>query len=257
MAKAVELYRDAHHVCLGFGDLVPGQGIQANQFLIDDHDEVALLDPGGDLTFTALSIEVGKYVKLQNLKYLLASHQDPDVIASLPSWVTRTNATVVFSRLWARFIPHSLPGYMGDKIGARCISIPDRGMEILLGQIYLKAVPAHFLHSVGNFQFFDPVSRILFSGDMGASVGGGTVADPVTDFDAHIPRMKPFHQRYMASSRVCRLWANMVKNLDVKMIVPQHGQPFRGKEMINRFLDWISELECGIDLLTQENYRVP
>ena len=45
--------------------------------------------------------------------------------------------------------------------------------------------------------------------------------------------------------------------MDVEMIVPQHGQPFAGKEMINKFLDWISDLECGIDLLSQHNYRCP
>ena len=41
------------------------------------------------------------------------------------------------------------------------------------------------------------------------------------------------------------------------MIVPQHGSPFKGREMITRFLDWISELDCGIDLLTQSNYKAP
>lgn len=120
----------------------------------------------------------------------------------------------------------------------------------------IKAVPAHFLHSVGNFQFYDPVSKILFSGDMGASLVDDAQT-PVSNFDAHIPSMRGFHQRYMCSKKVTRLWADMVRGMDVEMMVPQHGQPFQGKEMIGRFLDWISELDCGIDLLTQANYRCP
>jgi flavorubredoxin len=52
----------------------------------------------------------------------------------------------------------------------RIIGIPDEGMNIPLGQSKIKAVPAHFMHSEGNFQFYDPVSKILFSGDMGASL---------------------------------------------------------------------------------------
>ncbi|MEJ2479603.1 MAG: MBL fold metallo-hydrolase [Acidihalobacter sp.] len=254
---AVELYKDAHHSCLAFGNLVTGSAVQANQFMIIDHDEVALLDPGGDLTFTALSNEVTRHVRLENLKYLLASHQDPDIITSMQSWLTRTNASIVCSELWARFIPHLLPMYMGDKVAQRCVAVPDKGMDIPLGATLVKAVPAHFLHSVGNFQFYDPISRILFSGDMGASVGSGDVSTPVTDFDAHIPRMLGFHRRYMCSNRVCRLWANMVRSMDVSMIVPQHGQPFKGPEMIGRFLDWISELKCGVDLLTQQDYTAP
>jgi len=34
-------------------------------------------------------------------------------------------------------------------------------------------------------------------------------------------------------------------------------RPFVGPAMINTFLDWISQLECGMDLLTQDDYRIP
>ena len=43
----------------------------------------------------------------------------------------------------------------------------------------------------------------------------------------------------------------------VEMMVPQLGSYFVGKPMIIRFLDWISDLDCGIDLLTLVNYRCP
>ena len=66
-----------------------------------------------------------------------------------------------------------------------------------------------------------------------------------------------FHRRYIASRKVCQFWANMVRELEVDMIVPQHGKRFEGPEMIERFLNWVSELPCGIDLLTQENYTRP
>ncbi len=49
----------------------------------------------------------------------------------------------------------------------------------------------------------------------------------------------------------------MVRQLDVEMIAPQHGCRFEGKAMVNRFLDWIENLQCGVDIMTQENYRVP
>ena len=64
------------------------------------------------------------------------------------------------------------------------------GDRIRLGGCTLFAVPAHFLHSVGNFQLYDPVSRILFSGDMGASMVDD--ASPVNDFVNHIPSMAGF-----------------------------------------------------------------
>ena len=49
----------------------------------------------------------------------------------------------------------------------------------------------------------------------------------------------------------------MVRQMDVEMIVPQHGRPFKGKEMINAFLAWVESFDCGIDLLEQQHYREP
>ncbi|MOA61999.1 hypothetical protein D3C78_1872830 [compost metagenome] len=61
----------------------------------------------------------------------------------------------------------------------------------------------------------------------------------------------------MASNKVCRLWADMVRKMDVEMIVPQHGRPFVGKAMITAFLDWIGQLECGMDLMGPADYTLP
>lgn len=253
------LFDNGHHKVLCFDQLVTGDGVQSNQFLIIDGNEHALLDPGGDLTYMPLSLAVSRYIPLRDLTYVFASHQDPDIIASLDKWFLHTTCRVVCSRLWARFLPHLSAGYLSRDVGSsttdRMIAVPDRGQDIVLGKTVIKALPAHFLHSVGNLQFFDPVSGILFSGDMGASMVDD--AEPVTDFAAHLPSMEGFHRRYMAGNKACRLWANMIRHLKPSMVVPQHGRPFVGPDMINQFLDWISQLECGMDLLTQADYRVP
>lgn len=256
--EPIELFNDGTHKCLLFDDIVTGEGVQSNQFLILNGEDSILLDPGGDLTYTPLSLELSRHVDLKKLNYIFSSHQDPDVIAALDKWLLHTNAQVLTSKLWARFLPHLSAGYLSSAHGIntyeRVIPIEDAGTRFRFGNTHLIAVPAHFLHSVGNFQLYDPTSRILFSGDMGASLVED--AAPVEDFDAHIKYMAGFHRRYMVSNKVMRLWANMVRGMDVEMIVPQHGRMFKGKEMIDTFLDWVSELQCGIDLLDQSNYSV-
>ncbi len=259
---AIELFNDGNHRCLAFENLVSGDGIQANQFLVIHDRHTALIDPGGDLTYTPLFMEVIKHVTIKELDYVIASHQDPDIIASLDKWMTYTNCQIVCSELWSRFLPHLIPKHLEQvskrNLGqSRYVSIPDQGMDLPFGDSVLKAIPAHFLHSVGNFQFYDPVSKILFSGDLGASLTDKNLDQPVTDFQAHIPAMASFHRRYMASNKACRLWANMARQLDIEMIVPQHGCSFKGKEMINQFIDWIENLECGLDVMDQSNYTVP
>lgn len=252
---AIELYNDGDHICIAFRDLVKGEAVQANQFLIFDSQHAALIDPGGELTYTDLYLGIAKYMNVKDLDYVVASHQDPDIVAATHKWLVGTNAKLVVPALWERFIPHfTRPG----KTIGRVIAMPDEGTNLQLGNILLKALPAHFLHAEGNFQFYDPKSKILFSGDLGANL-----CPNVDDLDKPAQRlgdifdtMEGFHKRYMNSNKVCRLWANMVADLDISMLVPQHGRAMVG-QCIPEFINWIKDLQCGIDLMTQDNYKVP
>ena len=253
---SVELFSRGGHRCLMFSDLCDGGGeaVQANQFLIVSGDTGALIDPGGNLAYNDLQLAVGRHFPPAQLSALIASHADPDIIASLDRWTTSTHAMLYISRIWERFIPHFCkPG----KTVGRVVGIPDAGMRIRFGTAELVALPAHFLHSEGNFQFYDPASRILFSGDLGVSLlPGPAAALPVRHLDDLLPRMTGFHERYMASNKILRLWADMVSTLKIDMIVPQHGAPMVGSA-VHEFIDWARELRCGVDLMGPQHYQVP
>jgi flavorubredoxin len=246
----VDLFRNASHRCIAFNDLVRGDdGVQANQFLILDGEQSALIDPGGALLYTPVSLAVGRYIPLTSLTYILASHQDPDVIGSVDRWLMYTGARVVCSRLWGRFVPHSVPHYVNTGGQDRYLLLPDEGLELPLGDSHILCLPAHFLHSVGNFQFYDPTSKILFSGDLGASmVDEMSPVESLADFQRHLPTMEGFHRRYMAGNRACKAWGRRARGLEIEQIVPQHGRPMRGAA-ITAFIEWIEQLECGLDLL--------
>jgi flavorubredoxin len=254
----IELFNNGQHLCLMFTDLVDGddgESVQSNQFLIVQDGNGILLDPGGVLTYNELFLAMGKYFPPKQLKYVFASHADPDIIASLPRWLTGSETQLLISRIWSRFVPHFCPQ---GKTEGRIIAIPDQGSLLPFGSTEFQILPAHFLHSEGNLQFYDPVSRILFSGDMGASmVSSRDAGAPVLDFERHIPLMRGFHQRYMVANQVCRYWADMVRKLEPEAIVPQHGSPIVGRAMVNQFLDWISALPCGVDLMTPLHYQAP
>jgi flavorubredoxin len=255
---AVELFNDGNHVVHAFYDLVDDQAttaVQCNQFLVIDDGHGALIDPGGNMTYTGLLIDMQKHFSSRELDYILASHPDPDIIASVNKWFVASNCKVMISKLWERFVPHFTTGR--DNSG-RIVPIPDEGGLISLGRCKLVAVPAHFMHAEGNFQFYDPVAKILFSGDLGASlVSRAQAAEPVTDFVSIVPKMIDFHKRYIVSGKVCRYWAQMVRQLEIQQIVPQHGCRFVGKQAVNDFINWVEQLECGIDLMTQANYSLP
>jgi flavorubredoxin len=140
------------------------QTVQANPFLIVDEDTGAIIDPGGNIGFNDLYLGMSRHVAPQRLACIFASHADPDIIGSLDRWMTATPAKVYISTLWERFAPQFCKA---GKTDGRIIGIPDAGQRAPVGSNELWALPAHFMHAEGNFQFWDPVSRILFSGDLG------------------------------------------------------------------------------------------
>jgi len=251
-----ELYHHNGHRCLMFTDLCDagGEAVQANQFLIVDDRTGAVLDPGGNLAYSELYLAMTQHFPPSALSAIIASHADPDIIAALDRWTTATQASIYISTVWERFVPHFCkPG----KTTGRIVGIPDRGMRIRVGRHDLIALPAHFLHAEGNFQFYDPVSHILFSGDLGVSmVPGKQAGQPIATLAPQLPLMEAFHRRYMVSNKVLRLWADMVSSLQIDMIAPQHGAPLMGAA-VGEFIAWARELRCGIDLMGPADYRVP
>ena len=225
--------------------------VQSNQHLIIHEKGGMVLDPGGHKVYAKVLSDTMAQLGGGKLDFVFLSHQDPDIVAAVNGWLMTTDATAFASNLWLRFIPHfGLDRLVVDRLKG----VPDQGMILDMRGLKLLVIPAHFLHSPGNFQVYDPVSKILYSGDLGASVNHGFGA--VTDFDEHLPFMEGFHRRYMASNRTLRRWVQMVRQLDIETIAPQHGAYFKGRPMVQRFINWLEKLEVGVDLV-DDLYRIP
>lgn len=245
------LFENNEHKNILLPEFDAGEGVSTNQHVIVHGKEAVILDPGGTKLYPKVFASFGSNAGGAKLRWVFLSHQDPDIVAALNGWLMTSDADAVVSKLWHRFIPH----FGSDRlVYSRVQPIPDGGQKLALGGTELLVLPAHFLHSVGNFHLYDPISKILYTGDLGASLG--QTGREVTDFDAHIPFMKGFHERYMVSSKALQAWTRMVRQLDVEVIAPQHGALMRGKEMVNRFYDWCDSLSCGIDVM-EDVFRIP
>lgn len=227
--------------------------IHSNQHVIIDNQSGTILDPGGHKIYArVLAHTMGLLGKAQ-LETILLSHQDPDIVAACNGWLMTTNAKAYIPSLWTRFIAH----FGIDRlVENRILPVPDEGMVIPLGKSELWLIPAHFLHSPGNMQVYDPIAKVLYSGDLGASAHVQTGEVEAKDFTAQLQHMQGFHQRYMASQKAGKAWASCVRQLDIDIIAPQHGPFFRGKEMVQQFIAWVENTPCGVDLLP-ETYPIP
>ncbi len=214
--------------------------IDTNQYMIVTKNNALLMDPGGIELFSAMLAAVIKQVPAEKITHIFASHQDPDIISSLGLWdQALPSATLHSPWIWEGFIRH----FGMDNITYNPIA--DEGCELKLDHIAIEFIPAHYLHSSGNFNVYDGEAKILMSGDIGAALEEADAPIFVEDFDEHISKMKMFHQRWMPSNRAKNNWVNRVRKLDVDMMCPQHGRIFKGDD-VKRFLDWFENLDVGL-----------
>jgi len=243
----ITLFESGQHKNILFHDLSEGLSVQANQHVIIDGGQGMLLDPGGHKVYPKLLGEISQAVPISSITSIILSHQDPDIVAATNGWLMVTDAKAYVPSLWTRFIPHfGVDSY----VESRLVSVPDEGMVVPLNGKPVLLIPAHFIHASGNIHVYDPESKILYSGDLGASLGQDYTH--VTNFDDHIQYMAGFHRRYMPSSKALRMWAAMARKLDIETIAPQHGALFVGRELVQRFIDWVETVECGVEQLGEE-----
>lgn len=219
----------------------PNHIIDTNEYLISNGELGILLDPGGAEVFPAVFSALSTEFDPSRLSAVFASHQDPDICSSLALWLEfNPQMRCYVSWLWGSFIPHF--GGTAETF----IAMPDEGMDIPLGGLSLQAVPAHYLHSSGNFHLYDKKAKILFSGDVGAALLPAEATDLyVENFDAHIRHAEGFHRRWMGSNEAKRRWCERVSQLEIDMLCPQHGAIYRGAD-VQRFINWFDELQVGI-----------
>lgn len=137
------LYDDGTHKCVMFSfddESHEDSFLSVNQYLIVQNGVGILIDPGSEVIFDELYDAVSRHVEIKNIKFIMPS-------------------------LWVRFMSHY--AFMDM---SRVMSLSDHGAKLKFGSEYLKFVPAHFLHSPGNFSLYDSRSKILFSRDIGAAV---------------------------------------------------------------------------------------
>jgi flavorubredoxin len=248
-ANETILYDDGHHKCIMFSfddETHEDAFLSINQYLIIQEQSAILIDPGSASIYYEVYDAVAKHIDPQKLKYIFFSHQDPDVAGSIAEWSISTSAKLVVSALWVRFMSH-----YGLMDMSRIVALNDKGARLNFGSDALQFIPAHFLHSPGNFSLYDSRSKILFSGDIGAAVVPATkMGKEIEDFEQHLPHLEGFHKRYMGSNKLARAWVDEVEKLHVDIIAPQHGALFRELH-VNLFLEWFKALECGSDLVAE------
>ena len=248
--KADKFYTEGQHHWFVVYDQEESRVVDSNVYALQIDGHTLLCDPGGFEVFPQVFSAMVDVLPPSSIKSAFISHQDPDIGSSLPLW-NACNPSITWhtSKLWVGFIRHY------GALDANIQGIPDEGGELLIGASKVQLIPAHYLHSSGNFHLYDPKAKVLFSGDVGSAllpVGHSAYVerrdvDSAVAFDSHIKHAEYFHRRWMPSNEAKRRWCERVSKLDINYLCPQHGSIYTGAN-VQRFIDWFDALEVGSGL---------
>lgn len=241
-SKAIELAPRVWWV----GARGPTDKILHHTYLLEQGDHSLLVDPGSALTSEEVIRKVDSVIGLANVRWLICSHPDPDVIGMLPALLVHglhREARIVTHRRNEALIVHcgtQLPFWR----------IEDNDWRLQLENRSIQFVFTPYLHSAGSFATFDETSGTLFSSDILSGVGEdeSLFASSTEYFET----IKTFHEQYMPNREILAHAVQRLRELPAKRIAPQHGQVIP-EPLIEPLLARLEKLECGIYLLARDD----
>lgn len=232
------------------------RNIYLKRFTGGDSQPVSILfDPGTRLDLgTMLPMLKETIGGIGNVNMIFLSHQDPDLTANIGTVMQSAPRSYLITSVdtWRLVKMYGLPEQRVRTVE----SFDSMVLKMKKSGHRLRFVPARYCHFRGAMMLYDLESRVLFSGDFMGGVNTRK-GDGVDATENSWDGIKLFHQLYMPSSKAVRKTVERISMLNPfpEVIAPQHGDVIRGS-LVAEFLDRMSRLEVGIDLVEENNPEV-
>lgn len=217
-----------------------------HSYLLEQGTQSVLIDPGSALTSGDMIKKVNAVVGLDNVRWLVCSHAEPDVIGSLPalieSGLRRDAEVVTHARNEALIVHNGLP--------LAFWRIEDHDWRLELEDCALHFVFTPYLHSAGSFVSFEEASGTLFSSDIlsGLDDDESLLAHSLAYFDS----VRAFHEQYTPSREILAHAVQKLRELPVRRVAPRRGQVVP-EPLVAPLFSMLEKLECGIHLLARDD----
>lgn len=217
------------------GDSKQESGLHCNPYLIVDGDEAVLIEPGSVIDFETVYENVKSIIPIEKISYIILSHQDPDVCASMPLF-EKNGFKGKISTFWRTAV---LIKYYGIQSEVFLVNENNYELNLQSGR-KIQFLLTPYMHFPGSMMTYDTKTKTLFSSDIfGAfSTNWSLYAD-----ENYIEAMKVFHENYMPSNDIIRPVMELLLSLDINMIAPQHGSII--DKDIKKHITTLRDLECG------------
>lgn len=213
-------------------------GFSNNPYLLVEDDVVILFDPGSALPehWAIVKRKVESVLPLDQVTTVVVHHQDPDLCGAIPlieAELGVDNFEIITSERTAIFIP-----YYNVRTEVTTIQ---SGEVMDIGKDHeLLFISTPYLHSPAAFNTYDMKYRALFSSDI---FGAFSVDWALYANENYRHAMKVFGEPYFASKEAVLNYTKKIRELDIDMILPQHGSIIR--EDIAGYIQALEEMEVG------------
>lgn len=224
---------------VGAGDLNLKTHLNCHPYLIVDNGEAVLIDPGSPLDFEQVLNNVRKIVSIDQLRYIVLQHQDPDFCASTPLFEQHGFRGQIATHWRAA----NLIQFYGVK--SAFYLIDEHEWRLKFGhERVLNFIATPYLHFSGAVATYDTQNKVLFSSDLfGAFSGQTSLYADEWSHNSYMESMLSFHENYMPSNKILRPVMEKLSKMAINVIAPQHGSIIR--KDIPGYIHALQELECG------------
>lgn len=226
---------------------------RANTFyVVCAGDEAVLVDPGGTGDFASLLDAVTEKIDLQKIVGIVLTQAGAHTCGSVG--------------LWGEVLGFDTPVYAAEVIASELShidselnvhAIPEKGGEVPLSNgNELELIAAPYLPTAASLSLYDPVTRVLYTSDIGTAEGNWVEDDtPFCEkFSLVGHAMNAFHQSWFASGTARDDWMSRIEPLAIDIIAPRSGPCFRDKN-IEHFMNWLASMDIGVLVQRPENAR--
>ncbi len=240
--EPIELSEDVFWV----GGWIPEDRFQCHVYLLRQGKDSVLFDPGSLLTYPQTIEKIKKLLDPRDVKYFVCHHQDPDITACISTYekeFPRKDRLVV-----THWRTQALLKHYGWQSKFYLVDENKWKLKLSTGRT-LEFIFTPYAHFAGAICTYDPSTKILFSSDIfGALVSKNKL---FAEDETYFEDIKLFHEHYMPSREALLYALQKIKNLELNLIAPQHGYII-SKELIPLFINKLSNIECGLFLLSKE-----
>lgn len=243
------------------------RGLHCNPYLIVEGDEAVMIDGGNRDDFSNVMLKILQIgIKPLQIKRLIFHHYDPDLCGSLPQFENIINSEEL--KIISQEENNTFIKYYSDKTEMLDYRNMGNYFEFATGR-KLEFYGTPYCHQPGSFITYDTKTKTLFSSDLFGSyderwnlfVKLSEECRNCTDVNKCVKGLEKcqlsgvirFHQNTMTSNKALSKTLDVIEEIDIERIAPQHGSILETKEDVKAMICHIRAIEnIGIDFLFAE-----